>query len=87
MFRCSPGMAVSTILPRLPVISVHPPAFVFKLQRANAANIAKKPDARLLKAKFHYASWFGAGSELVRSWFESDSVMEFGFEPARNQLV
>ena len=23
-----------------------------------------------LKAKFHYASWFGAGSELVRSWFE-----------------
>ena len=30
-------------------------------------------------AKFHYASWFGAGSKLVRSWFESDSVMEFGF--------
>jgi len=28
-----------------------------------------------------------AGSELVRSWFESDSVMEFGFEPAPNQLV
>jgi len=23
-----------------------------------------------------------AGSELVRSWFELDSVMEFGFEPA-----
>jgi len=22
------------------------------------------------KAKFHYASWFGAGSKLVRSWFE-----------------
>jgi len=22
------------------------------------------------KAKFHYASWFGAGSEPVRSWFE-----------------
>ena len=44
----------------------------------------------LLKAKFHYASWFGAGSEpvrswcgagskLVRSWFDPDSVMEFGF--------
>ena len=32
--------------------------------------------------KFHYASWFGAGSKLVRSWaptsFEPDSVMEFG---------
>jgi len=26
-------------------------------------------------------------SELVRSWFESDSVMEFGFEPAPNQLA
>jgi len=34
-----------------------------------------------VKAKFHYASWFGAGSELVRSWFEPDSVMEFGFNP------
>jgi len=22
------------------------------------------------KAKFHYASWFGAGSKLVRNWFE-----------------
>jgi len=32
-----------------------------------------------VKAKFHYASWFGADSELVRSWFEPDSVMEFGF--------
>jgi len=29
------------------------------------------------KAKFHYASWFRAGSELVWSWFEPDSVMEF----------
>ena len=28
-----------------------------------------------------------AGSELVRSWFEPDSVMEFGFEPAPNQLA
>jgi len=27
-----------------------------------------------------------AGSELVGSWFESYSVMEFGFEPASNQL-
>ena len=37
----------------------------------------------MLKAKFHYASCFGAGSKLVRSrsatGFEPDSVMEFGF--------
>jgi len=26
------------------------------------------------------------GSELVRSWFEPDSVIEFGFEAASNQL-
>jgi len=47
-----------------------------------------------VKAKFHYASWFGAGSERVRSSFgarsklvgslfgassELASVMEFGF--------
>jgi len=46
---------------------------------------------------FHYASWFGAGSKLVRSQiplcylhgstqlqtsFEPDSVMEFGREAA-----
>ena len=42
-----------------------------------------------VKAKFHYASWLGAGSELVRSWFEPDSVMNLAsnlsatsFEPA-----
>jgi len=23
-----------------------------------------------VEAKFHYASWFGAGSKLVQSWFE-----------------
>jgi len=27
-----------------------------------------------------------AGSKLVQRWFELDSVMEFGFEPASNQL-
>jgi len=26
------------------------------------------------------------GSELVWSWFEPDSVMEFGFEPVCDQL-
>jgi len=41
---------------------------------------------RLLKAKFHYATWFEAGRRQVRSWsrwsptsFEPASVMEFGF--------
>jgi len=37
----------------------------------------------LLKAKFHYASWFEAGRRQVRNWsptsFEPASVMEFGF--------
>jgi len=33
------------------------------------------------KLKLHYASWFGAGSEPVRSWFGACS------EPAPNQLV
>jgi len=43
----------------------------------------------MLKAKFHYTSWFGAGSNLVRSQIplrylirtssEPASVMEFGF--------
>ena len=56
---------------------------------------------RAVKAKFHYAIWFEAGSMLVRSrfeagrrqvrsWFEpvcdQDSVMEFGFEPVCDQL-
>jgi len=27
-----------------------------------------------------------AGSELVQSWFELDSVMEFGFEPVCDEL-
>jgi len=41
-----------------------------------------------VKAKFHYASWFEAGSELVQSWsptsFKPDIVMEFGFKPNDN---
>jgi len=40
----------------------------------------------LLKAKFHYASWFEAGHRQVRSWsptsFEPDSLMGFGRGPA-----
>jgi len=38
---------------------------------------------RGIKAKFNYASWLGAGSELVRSWFE----LKFGLSsslPAAN---
>ena len=54
-----------------------------KLQKCGLMNTASQ---LLLKAKFHYTSWFGAGSELVRSWFEPDSVMEFGFEPVCDQL-
>jgi len=34
-----------------------------------------KPSSKLVRAKFHYTSWFGASSE-------PSSVMEFGREPA-----
>jgi len=37
----------------------------------------------MIKAKFHYTSWFGASSELAPNMFgassELASVMEFGF--------
>jgi len=35
-----------------------------------------------VKAKFHYASWFEAGSKPVRSWFEDGSKLE----PASNKF-
>jgi len=42
----------------------------------------------MVKVKFHYTSWFGAGSEPVRSLFgassELASVMEFGFYAAKS---
>ena len=53
----------------------------------------------LLKAKFHYASWFGAGSEQVRrtgsepapnyirTSSEQASVMEFVFYTRYSKLV
>jgi len=38
----------------------------------------------MIKAKFHYASWFEAGRRQVRSWsatsFEPASITEFGFK-------
>jgi len=34
----------------------------------------------LIKAKFHYASWFEAGSKLVRSWSPTS------FEPVCDQF-
>jgi len=38
------------------------------------------PTGCIIKVKFHYASWFEAGSKLVSpTSFEADSVMEFGF--------
>ena len=42
--------------------------------------------SKLVRAKFHYTSWFGASSELAPNMFEASSepasVMEFGREPA-----
>jgi len=55
-----------------------------------AAAHAKQGRTRhlLVKAKFHYTSWFGASSELATNMFgarsEPASVMEFGREPARS---
>ena len=44
-----------------------------------------------VKAKFHYASWFEAGSELFRSWsptsFEPASVMEFDFNTSTTSCL
>jgi len=39
-----------------------------------------------LKAKFHYASWFGAGSKLVRSQILLRYLVRTVFEPAPSQL-
>jgi len=48
--------------------------------------LSMKFDARkgyfVVKAKFHY----GAGSELVRSWFEAKFHYAIWIEPASNQL-
>jgi len=41
---------------------------------------------RFVKAKFHYASWFEAGSKLVADRFEAKSHYAIWFEPASNQL-
>jgi len=38
-----------------------------------------EPQKVNIKAKFHYASWFEAGSNWSPTGFEPDSVMEFGF--------
>ena len=39
-----------------------------------------------IKAKFHYASWFEAGSKLVADRFEAKFHYAIWFEPASNQL-
>jgi len=41
----------------------------------------------LVKAKFHYGSLFGTGSEHVRSWLVPNSITLAGSEPAPNQLA
>jgi len=39
-----------------------------------------------IKAKFHYNSWFGADSELVRSQIPLRYLVRTSFEPAPSQL-
>ena len=40
-----------------------------------------------LQAKFHYASWFGAGSKLVRSQIPLRYLVRTSFEPASNKMA
>jgi len=40
----------------------------------------------LIKAKFRYTSWFGAGSKLVRSQIPLHYLIRTSFQPASNQL-
>jgi len=58
------------------------------LATAHPANIGSTAnDTRcVIKSKFRYTSWFRAGSELVRSWFEAKFHYAIWFEPASNQL-
>ena len=32
--------------------------------------------SEMVKARFHYASWFEAGLQLVRSWFKAGSKLQ-----------
>ena len=41
---------------------------------------------KIVKAKFHYDSWFEAGSKLVADRFEAKFHYAIWFEPASNQL-
>jgi len=43
-------------------------------------------NTRDIQAKFHYASWFEAGSKLVADRFEVKFRYAIWFEPASNQL-
>ena len=44
-------------------------------------------DEQLIKAKFHYASWFEAGRRQVRSQIPLRYLVRTSFEPAPNQLA
>ena len=52
--------------------------------RANA--VSPMTSSTELKAKFHYASWFGAGSKLVRCQMPLRYLDRTSFESASNQL-
>jgi len=50
---------------------------VYQIDSHGDVKVQHLMDEGPLKAKFHYASWFGDGSELA-------SVMEFGFYEMKN---
>ena len=55
------------------ILQVEKPSYLYGIMQIFSVRII------ILKAKFHYASWFEAGSKLVADRFEPASVMEFGF--------
>jgi len=59
---------------------------IYSLQTESSKN------CHLAKAKFRYASWFEAGSKLVKDRFEAcwrpaSNLSATSFEPASNQLA
>jgi len=58
------------------------PATGLKAKFASWLEAGSKLVADKFEAKFHYAIWFEPASNQLQTGSESDSVMEFGGEPA-----
>jgi len=65
------------------LFSVHSP---FASSVTSSLPSYNSPVSQIRKAKFHYASWFEAGSKLVADRFEAKFHYAIWFEPSSNQL-